>query len=104
MWGAEMVAHSVCRATAEPPVVDYLRMGASTTKQALKVEELRKERESNPDDISLLRRLKAEQTKLRLLRAEVNVEEVVQDQSLKVFYERCRPHYKPPHVEETLEL
>ncbi|CAG0889310.1 unnamed protein product [Cyprideis torosa] len=30
-----MVAHSVCRATAEPPVVDSLRMGASTTKQAL---------------------------------------------------------------------
>ncbi|CAG0890908.1 unnamed protein product [Cyprideis torosa] len=30
-----MVAHSVCRATAEPQVVDSLRMGASTTKQAL---------------------------------------------------------------------
>ncbi|CAG0883453.1 unnamed protein product [Cyprideis torosa] len=33
--GAGMVAHSVCRATAEPQVVDSLRMGASTTKQAL---------------------------------------------------------------------
>ncbi|CAG0894317.1 unnamed protein product [Cyprideis torosa] len=33
--GAGIVAHSVCRATAEPQVVDSLRMDAPTTKQAL---------------------------------------------------------------------
>jgi len=33
---------------------------------------------------------------LRLLQSEINVEEVVKDRSLKVFYERCRSAYKPP--------
>ncbi|XP_023225921.1 coiled-coil domain-containing protein 58-like [Centruroides sculpturatus] len=33
---------------------------------------------------------------LRLMQNELNVEEVVKDRSLKVFYERCRSFYKPP--------
>uniref|UniRef100_A0A4W5LC86 Uncharacterized protein n=1 Tax=Hucho hucho TaxID=62062 RepID=A0A4W5LC86_9TELE len=35
---------------------------------------------------------------LKLMRSELNVEEVVNDRSLKVFSERCRTHYTPPTV------
>ncbi|KAJ7317904.1 hypothetical protein JRQ81_004066 [Phrynocephalus forsythii] len=33
---------------------------------------------------------------LKLMKSELNVEEVVNDRSLKIFNERCRTHYKPP--------
>ncbi|XP_074803911.1 protein MIX23 isoform X1 [Natator depressus] len=33
---------------------------------------------------------------LKLMQSELNVEEVVNDRSWKVFNERCRIHYKPP--------
>uniref|UniRef100_A0A3P8WJ17 Protein MIX23 n=1 Tax=Cynoglossus semilaevis TaxID=244447 RepID=A0A3P8WJ17_CYNSE len=35
---------------------------------------------------------------LKLMQSELNVEEVVNDRSLKVFNERCRIHYTPPKV------
>lgn len=53
---------------------------------------------SNGDSPQDLKKLRKEQTKLRLMQAEVNIEEVVKDRSLKVFYERCRFAYKPPDV------
>jgi len=61
-----------------------------------KVEEMRKLHESDPNNTDLLKRLRKIQSSLRLLQSEINVEEVVKDRSLKVFYERCRSAYKPP--------
>uniref|UniRef100_A0A5F8GMH5 Protein MIX23 n=1 Tax=Monodelphis domestica TaxID=13616 RepID=A0A5F8GMH5_MONDO len=34
-----------------------------------------------------------------LLKSELNVEEVVNDRSWKVFNDRCRVHFKPPKKE-----
>ncbi|VDO96195.1 unnamed protein product [Soboliphyme baturini] len=49
------------------------------------VEHYRHIKDENPDDIGLLKKLKNEQYKLRLMQNEVNVEEVLKDRSLKVF-------------------
>ncbi|XP_019371626.1 PREDICTED: coiled-coil domain-containing protein 58 [Gavialis gangeticus] len=60
------------------------------------VKALQEEREKAENDIALLKQLRKEQTKLKLMQSELNVEEVVNDRSWKVFNERCRVHYKPP--------
>uniref|UniRef100_A0A8C3H5H8 Protein MIX23 n=1 Tax=Chrysemys picta bellii TaxID=8478 RepID=A0A8C3H5H8_CHRPI len=60
------------------------------------VKTLREEREKAQDDVALLKQLRQEQTKLKLMQSELNVEEVVNDRSWKVFNERCRIYYKPP--------
>ncbi|KAJ8010965.1 hypothetical protein DPEC_G00080630 [Dallia pectoralis] len=62
------------------------------------VSKLREERAS-ANNMTTLRLLRKEQTKLKLMRSELNVEEVVNDRSLKVFNERCRTHYTPPTVQ-----
>ncbi|XP_049804218.1 protein MIX23 isoform X2 [Schistocerca nitens] len=69
------------------------------TLAAERVKELKVQRESRVDDISLLKNLRKEQTKLRLLQSELNVEEVVKERSTKVYYERCRPFFKPADIE-----
>lgn len=63
------------------------------------VKRLREEREKNLDDLTLLKQLRKEQTKLKWMQSELNVEEVVNDRSWKVFNERCRIHFKPPKNE-----
>ncbi|NP_001290947.1 coiled-coil domain-containing protein 58 [Esox lucius] len=63
------------------------------------VSQLREERAKDSDNMTTLRLLRKEQTKLKLMRSELNVEEVVNDRSLKVFSERCRIHYMPPTVQ-----
>ncbi|XP_008630024.1 PREDICTED: coiled-coil domain-containing protein 58 [Corvus brachyrhynchos] len=60
------------------------------------VKTLKEEREKAHEDAALLKQLRKEQTKLKLMQSELNVEEVVNDRSWKVFNERCRIHYKPP--------
>ncbi|KDR14156.1 coiled-coil domain-containing protein 58 [Zootermopsis nevadensis] len=67
------------------------------TVSADRVRGLKEQREKN-DDSNLLKMLRKEQTKLRLLQAELNVEEVVKERTTKVYYERCRPFYKPPDL------
>ncbi|KAK2169324.1 hypothetical protein LSH36_11g10083 [Paralvinella palmiformis] len=51
---------------------------------ASKVEEHRKLRQADMDDVDTLKALKKEQTRLRQMQAELSVEEIVMDQSLKV--------------------
>ncbi|XP_061160781.1 protein MIX23-like isoform X3 [Syngnathus typhle] len=63
------------------------------------VGQLREARLKNNADIALIKQLRKEQTKLKLMQSEMNVEEVVKDRSLKVFNERCRVHYTPPKAE-----
>nr|XP_006124241.1 coiled-coil domain-containing protein 58 [Pelodiscus sinensis] len=48
------------------------------------VKTLREEREKAQDDIVLLKHLRQEQTKLKLMQSELNVEEVVNDRSWKI--------------------
>ncbi|XP_024135305.1 coiled-coil domain-containing protein 58 [Oryzias melastigma] len=62
------------------------------------VEKLREQRAQESENLGLIKQLRKEQTKLKLMQSELNVEEVVNDRSLKVFNERCRIHYTPPKV------
>ncbi|XP_029313683.1 protein MIX23 isoform X2 [Cottoperca gobio] len=62
------------------------------------VGQLRKERAKDSDNLALIKQLRKEQTNLKLMQTELNVEEVVKDRSLKIFSERCRIHYTPPKV------
>ncbi|KAL1109906.1 hypothetical protein AAG570_014140 [Ranatra chinensis] len=63
-----------------------------------KVKQLREVKDSSGSgDLTVVKQLNKEQTKLRLLRSELNVEEVLQDRSMKLYYERCREFYKPPN-------
>lgn len=84
------------------------------TVSANKIKTLKDQRDGNNDDFSLLRKLRAEQTKVRnlleilkknerfilqfrLLQVELSVEEVVKQRTTKVFNERCRGFY---HIAE----
>ncbi|XP_056220950.1 protein MIX23 isoform X1 [Seriola aureovittata] len=62
------------------------------------VGQLREERAKDGENLAVNKQLRKEQTKLKLMQSELNVEEVVNDRSLKVFSERCRIHYTPPKV------
>ncbi|XP_032753358.1 coiled-coil domain-containing protein 58-like [Rattus rattus] len=55
---------------------------------------LREEREKDLDDLTLLKQLRKEKIKLKWMQSELNVEEVVNDRSWKVFNERCQIHFK----------
>ncbi|XP_070841813.1 protein MIX23 [Chaetodon trifascialis] len=59
---------------------------------------LREERAKDSANLALIKQLRKEQTNLKLMQSELNVEEVVNDRSLKIFKERCRIHYTPPKV------
>ncbi|XP_050026438.1 protein MIX23 [Dermacentor andersoni] len=63
-----------------------------------KLDHLQELRAAKGDEPATLRQLRKEQSKIRMLRNELNVEEVVKDRSLKVFHERCRLFYSPPEV------
>ncbi|XP_045494271.1 protein MIX23 [Colias croceus] len=59
------------------------------------VKNLKAAKEQAPDDIDLLKNLKSEQRKLRLLQTELSVEEVIKEKTSKLFTEKCRTYYKP---------
>lgn len=42
------------------------------------------------------RRLRSEQSQLRLLQKELNIEEVIQERSTKILHDKCRSYYRPP--------
>ncbi|XP_074662311.1 protein MIX23-like [Tubulanus polymorphus] len=60
-----------------------------------KVMGLRAERDKNPDDLETMKNLRRHQTSVRLMQGELIVEDVIKERSLRLFYERCRAHYKP---------
>ncbi|KAG7317615.1 hypothetical protein KOW79_018650 [Hemibagrus wyckioides] len=60
---------------------------------------LREARAKDSDNLSIIKQLRKEQNKLKLMQSELNVEEVINDRSLKVFNERCRIHYIPPKID-----
>jgi len=65
-----------------------------------RVMQLKDLREKNGDENpTLIKNLRNEQTKLKLLRSELNIEEVVKKRTAQVYYERCRGFYKPLHID-----
>ncbi|XP_041353943.1 protein MIX23-like [Gigantopelta aegis] len=65
------------------------------TQVSANVKKLQEKKTKQPDNSDLIRLLSTEQRKLRLMQSEMNVEEVLRDNSLKIFYERCRDYYTP---------
>ncbi|XP_030028283.2 coiled-coil domain-containing protein 58 [Manduca sexta] len=59
------------------------------------VKNLKAAKEANPNDFEILKNLKAEQKKLRLLQTEISVEEVIREKTNKLFTEKCRSYFKP---------
>ncbi|XP_055627833.1 protein MIX23 isoform X2 [Toxorhynchites rutilus septentrionalis] len=54
------------------------------------IKELKEKREKSTDDIGLNKQFKTEQRKLRLLQAELSVEDIIRERTQKTFRERCR--------------
>uniref|UniRef100_T1JJ03 Protein MIX23 n=1 Tax=Strigamia maritima TaxID=126957 RepID=T1JJ03_STRMM len=61
--------------------------------------QIKDKRAQDVDNPQLLKALRKEQTNLRLMQAEVNIEEVIKDRTLKIYYEKCRSSYKPPNLQ-----
>lgn len=57
---------------------------------ANRVKDLKSKKETNPDDIHVYKDFKSEQRKLRLLQSELNIEDIIKDRTMKIFYEKCR--------------
>lgn len=94
---------------------------------ANKLQKLKEQKNSSPNDIQLMKNIKREQikvgqyrtfalrnwisiwlikfflflqlTQLRELQTQLNVEEVIRGQTMKVYNERCRSYYKPSKEE-----
>lgn len=63
-----------------------------------RVVQLKNLRENGDETLTLIKNLRNEQTTLRLLKAELNIEEVIKKRTVQIYYERCREFYKPSHV------
>ncbi|KAH8328494.1 hypothetical protein KR067_010236, partial [Drosophila pandora] len=63
------------------------------TLSANNLKQLREQRQANPDDIDTDSKFKAEQRKLRVLQAELNVEDIIKERTYKAFNERCRTYF-----------
>ncbi|XP_053978204.1 protein MIX23 isoform X2 [Hylaeus anthracinus] len=63
-----------------------------------KVKQLRNQRDNGDESPELLKTLRKEQSTMRLLQSELNVEEVVKNRTFQVYYERCRSFYKPSNI------
>ncbi|XP_053688240.1 protein MIX23 [Sabethes cyaneus] len=76
-----------------------LQTGYSHRQEAIKncivlcadtVKQLKEKREDTRDDVALNKQFKTEQRKLRLLQAELSVEDIIRERTQKAFRERCR--------------
>ncbi|XP_016955825.1 protein MIX23 [Drosophila biarmipes] len=63
------------------------------TISANNLRQLKEKREAQPDDVEADSQFKAEQRKLRVLQAELNVEDIIKERSYKAFNERCRSYF-----------
>lgn len=99
-FAGEINAQEKCRQLYSELLAGYQTRGEAIKKCIHTVNEnaqqLRRRRENNPDDMQIMRDLRKEQTKLRLMQSELSVEEVIQQRTFKVFNERCWKSFKPP--------
>ncbi|EDW70841.1 coiled-coil domain-containing protein 58 [Drosophila novamexicana] len=63
------------------------------TLSATTLKKLREQREAQPNDVDTDSQFKAEQRKLRVLQAELNVEDIIKERTYKAFNERCRTYF-----------
>ncbi|CAK9795793.1 Protein MIX23 [Anthophora quadrimaculata] len=66
-----------------------------------KLKQLKIQRDNGDSSPELIKTLRKEQSSLRLLESELNVEEVVKKRTIDVYHERCRSFYKPPKKMDT---
>lgn len=59
------------------------------------MKQLKEQRDAGKEDPVLIKDLRKEQSTMRLLQSELNVEEVIKKRTTQVYYERCRGFYKP---------
>ena len=50
------------------------------------------------NDAALLKKLRKEQSTLRMLESELSVEEIVKKRTLSAYNEKCRGYYKPSNL------
>ncbi|XP_075971728.1 coiled-coil domain-containing 58 [Anticarsia gemmatalis] len=98
-FASKVDAHSACQ-----DLYSQIQKGHSERENVIKncivstaevVKKLKAAKEEKPDDFDVLKNLKAEQKKLRLLQTELSVEEVIKEKTTKLFTEKCRSYYKP---------
>lgn len=75
---------------------DIIKNCIMTTADSVK--KLKAVKEAQPSDFEILKNLKAEQKKLRLLQTELSVEEVIKEKTTKLFTEKCRSYFKPTNL------
>ncbi|XP_011137965.2 coiled-coil domain-containing protein 58 isoform X1 [Harpegnathos saltator] len=63
-----------------------------------KVMHMKKLKDHGDESPTLIKNLRKEQNTLRLLQAELNIEEVIRQRTIQVYYEKCRGFYKPSHM------
>ncbi|XP_030372583.1 coiled-coil domain-containing protein 58 [Scaptodrosophila lebanonensis] len=64
------------------------------TLSATQLKALREQHDAQPNDVETDQKFKAEQRKLRVLQAELNVEDIIKERSYKAFNERCRTFFR----------
>ncbi|KAJ7394223.1 Coiled-coil domain-containing protein 58 [Desmophyllum pertusum] len=99
-FAREINAEHKCR-----ELYNELLAGYKTRDQAIKkcitlvsenTKQLRETNDKRPDDFQVMKDLRKEQTKLRLMQSELSVEEIIQQRTVKAFNERCWKYFKPP--------
>ncbi|XP_012276807.1 coiled-coil domain-containing protein 58 isoform X2 [Orussus abietinus] len=60
-----------------------------------RLHKLKTQKDMGQEDPLLIKNLRKEQNRLRLLQSELSVEEIVKNRTTQVYYERCRRFYKP---------
>ncbi|CAB3222817.1 unnamed protein product [Arctia plantaginis] len=95
-------AHSACE-----DLYSQIQKGNSQREDVIKncivltaeeVKKLKTAKEEKPNDFEVMKNLKFEQKKLRLLQTELSVEEVIKEKTTKLFTEKCRTYYKPNNL------
>jgi len=59
-----------------------------------RVRRVKERKDAEPDNPQVLKSLRKEQTHLRLMQAELSVEQVIRDRSSAIFNNRCRNYYR----------
>jgi len=107
-FSAKVDGHTTCKDLFSQIVKTHVERERSLNQcvsvTASKLQRFKEERNSAPNDMLLQRDLKREQMKLRELQTQLNVEEVIRSQTLKVYNERCRRYYKPSQDAQSTNL
>eukprot|EP00118_Oscarella_pearsei_P007389 m.35933 g.35933 ORF g.35933 m.35933 type:complete len:143 (+) comp32188_c0_seq5:1320-1748(+) len=97
-FSAEINAADQCRRLYEKLTEAYVTRDRAIKRcvgqWTVEIKDLGAQREKEPDSLVLSQKLSEKQTNLRLLKAELSVEDIVKESSMKAFRERCKA-FKP---------